>query len=160
MLSQQIIRQTLETAELVAIAYLNDLSDAEFMQRPHPKCNHINWQVGHLILSENQQMNQISPGSMPELPDRFEEIYSAHSATSDDSQQFLSKDQLMAIYREQRQATMTVLSKISEEEMLKETGVAYAPSVAAMIQMQGAHWLMHCGQWVIVRRANEKAIVI
>lgn len=160
MLSTAIIRQLLETAELVSLAYLNDLSDAELMQRPHPKCNHINWQVGHLIRSEHEQMNQLSPGSMPALPDGFEQSYSSQSATADDSQIFSSKEELLAIYRQQRQATLAILEKMTEEEMQKATGVPYAPTNAAMIQMQGAHWLMHCGQWVIIRRANDKPVVI
>ncbi len=60
------IRNVLATGDMIGMAYLGDLTDAEFMQRPHAKCNHINWQVGHLIVSENQLVGLA--WSMPSLP--------------------------------------------------------------------------------------------
>ena len=62
------IKIGLDTGEFVSLGYLEDLSDAEFLRRPHPGCNHINWQVGHLIASEHMMIEKIAPGSMP--PDR------------------------------------------------------------------------------------------
>ena len=36
----------------------------------------------------------------------------------------------------------------------------HAPTLGALYLMQGGHWLMHCGQWVIVRRQLGKPVVI
>lgn len=155
-----IIQQLLETAQTVAFAYLNDLSDAELLQRPHSGCNSINWQIGHLILSEHQQMEQLSPGCMPPLPDRFGDVYSSPVASEDDPGLLLSKDLLLETYQKQRSATLALLEEMTDEQLETSTGVSYAPTIAAMIQMQGAHWLMHCGQWVVVRRMNDKPVVI
>ncbi len=35
------------------ITYLGDLTDADIMVRAIPDTNHIAWQLGHLIQSEN-----------------------------------------------------------------------------------------------------------
>ena len=62
------IKLSIDTGNMVSMMYLEDLSDQEFMRRPCPGCNHMNWQIGHLISSEHRMGNIIAPGSMPELP--------------------------------------------------------------------------------------------
>ena len=52
--AQTAIRNVLATAEMVGTAYIGDMSDAELMQRPHSKCNHVNWQIGHLVSQRSQ----------------------------------------------------------------------------------------------------------
>lgn len=154
------LKDALATADMIGIAYLSDLSDAEFMQRPHPQCQHINWQVGHLIASEHAMMSGIDAGKMPPLPEGFAEKYSKETASCDDPAMFATKAELMEAYQAQRAGTLAVLDGLSPEELDNETGVSYAPTVGSMFTMQGSHWLMHCGQWVIVRRNNGKPIVI
>ena len=158
--SREAIKGSLDMADLVCTSYLNDLSDSDLMQRPHPECNHVNWQVGHLIVAENQMMEGIAPGKMPALPAGMAEKYTKDTAASDDAGQFASKDELLAAHKAQRAATLEVLAGLSDEDMDKETGVDYAPTVGAMVRMQAEHWMMHCGQWVIVRRATGKPVVI
>ena len=154
------IKMNLGTAEYVCMAYLNDLSDADLMQRPHTECNHLNWQVGHLILAEHEMIEKVAPGSMPALPSGFAEKYSKEAATSSDPSKFCSKDVLFATAKEQRAATIAALEKTTDEQLDLPTGVDYAPTVAAMYSMQGGHWMMHCGQWVVVRRNLNKPVVI
>ncbi|MEZ6104820.1 MAG: hypothetical protein R3B96_01570 [Pirellulaceae bacterium] len=43
--AKDVIKTALGTADMIGMAYVNDLSDAELMRRPHPGCNHINWQL-------------------------------------------------------------------------------------------------------------------
>lgn len=160
MQTRDAIKIELTTAEMVAKAYLDDLSDAELMRRPHPECNHLNWQVGHLVASEHALMDKFVPGGMPPLPEGFAAKYDKSKAASDDASQFAAKDELMAAYRTQRDATLKALDQVKEEELGKETGISYAPTLAALYIMQGSHWLMHCGQWVIVRRQLGKPVVI
>ena len=69
------IRIAIETADMIAQAYLADLSDQEMMHRPCPGCNHVKWQLGHLILSDHEMINGCRPGTLPDLPDRFEQQY-------------------------------------------------------------------------------------
>ncbi len=154
------IKVSLETADMVGMAYLADLSDAELMERPHPGCNHINWQLGHLICSEHQMISSLAADAMPALPTGFDAKYSKESAGSDDPSQFVPKEELLEAYRAQRAGTLAVLAASTPDQLDEPTGVSYAPTRGAMLLMQANHWLMHCGQWVIVRRSHGKPIAI
>ena len=150
--SREAIKLSIEMAEMISMGYLNDLTTQEFMLRPHPDCNHINWQVGHLIVAEHEMINKVAPDSMPPLPAGFAEKYTKEMAKSDDAGAFAHKDELMQTHKQQYTAMLAALSKVSDADLSKPTGVEYAPTVASMYAMQGSHWLMHAGQWVIVRR--------
>jgi hypothetical protein len=153
MKAQDVIKNSAEMSTQVAMGYVNDLSDAELLHRPAPACNHINWQLGHLILAENQLMEKIAPGSMPALPAGFAEKYSAEAAKSDDPKAFCSKADLLRISAEQRQASLAALAKTSESDLDKPSGMEWAPTVGALLSAAtGGHWLMHVGQWAVVRR--------
>lgn len=154
------LRIGLEMSEHVCLAYLGDLTDEDMLRRPHRESNHINWQVGHLICSENLIVGKIAAVPMPELPEHFLRAYTKATAQVDVCSDFLRKDDLLAAYRSQRAGTLDVLDALSEDALDEPTGIEYAPTKAAVINMQGGHWLMHCGQWVIVRRELGKPIVI
>lgn len=160
MKSQEAIKIGIDMAEFVGMAYLADLTDAELMMRPHPECNHLNWQIGHLIVSEHHMLNSQIPGGMPALPAGFSEKYCKETAKIDDPAQFADKATLFAAFKEQRAATLNALAAASEADLDKQTGVDYAPTLGAMFGMQGGHWLMHCGQWVILRRQLGKPVLI
>lgn len=156
----EVIKKSLGMSEMVSMSYLGDLTDEELMHRPHTECNHVNWQVGHLIVSENQMVQALNGAEMPTLPDGFADKYTKETCKSDDAGQFADKETLMAAYKEQRAATLENLSKLSDTDLDAETGIDYAPTVGDLYSLLGAHWLMHCGQWVAVRRANGKPVVI
>ena len=122
------------------------------MHRPTEKANHIKWQLGHLITAENGMINQISDGQMPDLPDGFAEKYTKETATNDDEAAFDSKEELMKQYQTQRAGTLKALESMNDADFDKETGVEYAPTVASMFALQGSHYLMHAGQWAVIRR--------
>lgn len=157
------IKLSIDMANMVCGAYLSDLSEEEFMKRPHSDCNHINWQVGHLIASEHHMVEQVAPGHMPALPDGFADKYKKETTGSDNAADFHTKEELMALAASCREGTLKALAATSDEQLAApspEAMQSYAPTVAAALSMQGAHWLMHCGQWVIVRRELGKPIVI
>ena len=160
MQTRDAIKIGIDAAAFVVNAYLADLSDAELMKRPHPQCNHINWQVGHLIASEHEMLDRFVPGGMPALPEGFADKYQKETGVSDDPSRFATKSELMTAFQTQRDATLKALAQASDADWDKETGVSYAPNVASLYMMQSSHWLMHCGQWVIVRRQLGKPVVI
>ena len=129
------------------------------MMRPHPACNHINWQLGHLITSDHSMVEGIASGSMPALPDGFAAKYTAEQASVDDSQEFETKATLMRVFEEQNAALLATLDQLPEADLdnpAPEAMRSYAPTVAAAFLLVGTHWLMHAGQWVIVRRQLGK----
>lgn len=158
--SRDALKVALDMSEYVSMAYLGDLTDEDLMLRPHAACNHINWQIGHLVAGEHSMMNAHVSGGMPALPTGFAEKYTKETASSNDSKQFASKEQLLATYKEQRAATLKALAAVTDSQLDNSTGLDYAPTLGALYSLQSSHWLMHCGQWVIVRRNLGKPVVI
>ena len=157
------IKNTIEMGKMVCMAYLGDMSDDELMQRPHADANHTKWQLGHLISAEHSMISGCLPGSMPELPEGFAEKYTKETTSTDDPAAFHSKEELLAAFEQQRSATLANLAKLSVDDLQQpapEQMRDYAPTVGAAFNLQGGHWLMHAGQWAIVRRQLGKPIVI
>jgi uncharacterized damage-inducible protein DinB len=146
------IKISIDMGKQISLGYIEDLNDKELLHRPAKGANHINWQLGHLIESENQMGNMAVPGCMPPLPAGFAEKYSKEAATSDDASKFLKKDALLKLFEEQRTATLKALDKLSDADLDKPTGQSWAPTVASLFSMAGTHWVMHAGQWAVVRR--------
>ena len=152
---REAIKLSIDSAKFVSLEYLADLSDDDMLKRPHAECNHIKWQMGHLISSEHQMINGVCPGSMPELPEGFAERYTKETATFDDPAAFDSKETLRQLLEQQREATLLALVGLSDEDLDKpapEEMQAYAPTVGDVFSLQGGHWMMHAGQWAIIRR--------
>ncbi len=161
--SLEAIKNNIMTSDMVCGAYLGDLTNEEFMNRPHPGCNHINWQVGHLISADNNMCNGVFPGTLPDLPEGFAEQYSKESTGNDDPAAFVPGDQLKELAHKQRDAIVAKLESLCESDLdapAPESMQAYAPNVGAVMNMLGSHWMMHAGQWVIVRRQLGREVVI
>ncbi len=60
--TQDALLATQMTSSMVIKMYLDDLSDADLLQRPGAGCNHLAWQLGHLISSECGLIESIAPG--------------------------------------------------------------------------------------------------
>lgn len=153
--TRESIKASIDLGKMISTSYIGDLSDDDLMKRPHPECNHIKWQLGHLIASENQMINSVLPGSMPDLPAGFADKYTKEMAGNNDGKFFHSKADLLKTFEQQRSATLAALEKCSDTDLDKpspERMQAYAPNVGAAFAMQSAHWLMHAGQWAVVRR--------
>lgn len=142
--------------------YISDLSDDELLIRPVPGMNHIAWQLGHLISSERQMISAIGH-TMPELPAGFEKAHSRETVGSDDRAGFASRERYTDLMRQMREATLTALDATPESEFDKpgpEGMRAYAPTVGSVFAMIANHELMHCGQFVPVRRMCGKPVTI
>lgn len=146
------LKLAIDSSNMISMGYLEDLSDQELFHRPAKEANHINWQLGHLIASENVMGNQAIPNSMPPLPAGFAEKYTKETSKSDDPKKFCTKAELLAEFKKQRAAVYAALAKVSEADLDKPTGVDYAKTVGAMFNLHGGHWLMHAGQWAVIRR--------
>ncbi|MFO1023102.1 MAG: DinB family protein [Planctomycetales bacterium] len=157
------IKGGLDMADMISQQYLGDLSDADLLVRPVPGNNHIAWQLGHLIASEHGMIEETLPGSMPKLPEGFVEKHSKETAGSDKASDFLTKAEYLKLMAEQRAATVKALAATSDSDLDKpgpEKWRNFVPTVGAVFNMQGSHWLMHVGQWAVVRRKLGKPIVI
>ncbi len=111
--ARDVIKQSIESGQMVSMAYLADLSEQEMFHRPCPGANHINWQIGHLVVAEHGMVDKLLPGSMPPLPAEFAERYTKETATVDDPQAFCNKADLLTVAAEQRHGH---LERSSEDE--------------------------------------------
>ena len=153
------IQQTLKLPATVVSMYLEDLSDEDLLRRPSEGSNHIAWQLGHLISSENRLNNTVCPDSMPELPEGFDDRHTKETASLDDPSSFLTKTEYINAMNEQREGTLALLGRLSDDELSAaspDSLAIFGPTVAAVIAGQAAHWMMHAGQWAVVRRQLGK----
>ncbi len=157
------IRGTMDISLTVLKTYFGDLTDAELMRRPAAGCNHLAWQLGHLIASEGSLLNMVCPGAAAELPAGFAEQHSKETAASDDASKFCTKQQYSDLFDKVRAATLAALDTLPEAK-LDEPGPepmrAYCPTVGSLFILIGTHPMMHAGQFVPVRRALGKPVVM
>lgn len=155
MTPQQAIQLCIDSSDMITRMYLEDLTDAELLVRAVPGTNHIAWQLGHLIASEREFTDVACPGAAPALPPGFAEKHSKDTAGSDKPSDFLKKAEYLSLYTQQRAGTLKALHSLSASDLDKpapEKYSAYVKSVGDMLSLQGSHWLMHVGQWAIIRR--------
>lgn len=153
------IRLGIKQSDTVVKMYLGDLSDSDLLVRPVPGANHIAWQLGHLLSSSYQMLEAIAPGVATPLPQGFGDKYSTEGSKFDSPGAFHSKATYMALYDQHMSNTNKVLDKISDVDLDRpspESMQAYAPTHGDLLALQGSHWLMHAGQWAIVRRKLGK----
>lgn len=150
--AKQALRISMDMGHFVVGSYLSDLSDADLLHRPCAGCNHINWQLGHLITSANYHMSKAAGTGQIELPPGFSEKYGPDAAGSDDPTKFCKKAELLELYEKQHASILAALENLPDSELDRTTGIDYAPTVAALFELQGSHKLMHAGQWAVVRR--------
>ena len=147
----------------ILMTYISDLSDADLMVRPTKGCNHLAWQLGHLISSEVQLLNGICPGAAAELPAGFADGHGKSATGVDDRSKFLSKQQYIELFNKQRAATKAALDKLPDSELDKpspEQFRKFFPTVGAILGLIAGHPLMHAGQFAVVRRVLGKPVLI
>jgi DinB superfamily len=157
---KDIINKTLDMSDFILKSYVGDLSNADLKLVPIEGMNPIALQLGHLISAERMFAEMIKPESSPPLPSGFDEAHSLKDREGDDSR-FLGKDAYMKLYEAQRAATKAVIDGVPDSELGDSRGgklPEWAPTVADVLNMAGAHALMHLGQFVAVRRKLEKPI--
>jgi hypothetical protein len=157
--TKQALKAGIDGGSFLTMSYLEDLSDADLMVRPIPGTNHIAWQLGHLIAAEHGMLEGVSPGSMPKLPAGFGEKHSKETAASDNPKDFLTKAEYLTLAKEQRAGTYAILDKLGDDDLDKpgpEAMRSYCPTIGSIFTMQGTHWMMHAGQWPIIRRKLGK----
>ncbi len=156
------IKTNIDMSDMIINAYIGDLGDADIMIRPVPGMNHIAWQLGHLISSERRMMETVQPGSCPELPAGFDEAHGKETAALDDPAKFQSLEVYKNLWKAQRAATLSLLASVPESDLDRSDPKypQYAPTIAALLGMTAIHALMHCGQFVAVRRQLGKPVTI
>ena len=156
------VKSTYALPDQLCRGYLDGLTDADLLVRPVPKANHIAWQLGHLITSEHEFVEGLCPGLAPPLPTGFAAKHKKETAESDNPKDFCTKDEYLKLYDQMRAASLKMVDTVSESDYDKpapEKFRSYCPTVAAVLLLVPSHWLMHAGQWAIVRRKLGKPVL-
>ena len=157
------IRMGIDAGDMITNAYINDLDDSELLLRPVPGMNHIAWQLGHLIAAERHFVEMIKPGSCPALPEGFAEAHSKETSTLDDPVEVPSRGpSTRSSGRRSGPRRSPFSTAYPKPTSTRPTPVIrnLPRRVAALLGMVGTHALMHCGQFVAVRRKVGKPVVI
>lgn len=157
------IKSSLDFSLFVLNQYIGDLSDAELLHRPGPGCNHLAWQLGHLVASHASLLNSVCEGRAPGLPEGFEKRHSKEMAGVDDATQFDTKQTYQTLLTQMRDATAAALDTLSDADFDRpgpERMRKMFPTVGAMFTLIASHPLMHAGQFAVVRRQLGKPVVI
>lgn len=161
--AKDVIEYNSGMAQQVVQGYLGDLSDSDLMMRPVPGMNHIAWQLGHLINSEHEALGAVG-ARMPALPADFAARHTTEAASSDDPAKFYKKAEYLELMGKVRAAGLAALKGLPEHDLGNpgpEKMRDYCPTVGSVFAlMMGPHELMHCGQWVAVRRKLGKPRVM
>lgn len=157
------IRSSANLSSMVLKTYISDLEDGDLMRRPTEGCNHLAWQLGHLISSEVQLLEAVAPGRGIELPDGFVEAHSKDKCDSDDPDGFLGKATYDELFDKVRAASLAALDAYPESDLdnpAPENFRQICPTMGDVFTLIATHPLMHAGQFVIVRRQLGKPILI
>jgi hypothetical protein len=152
---KQAITFNLAACDFLAQTYLADITPAEMLARACPGANHLSWQIGHLIASERGIVEKAAPGRCAELPAGFAEKHKKPAAASDNPGDFLSKDEYLRIGKNVRAETLRVMNGLTPEEFDRPVPPGLPPFVKTTGEaflFISAHWAMHAGQWVMIRR--------
>jgi hypothetical protein len=151
---KQAIRSSFSQTDMVVESYLADLTDEELLVRPLPGTNHIAWQLGHLITAERALIEKIAPGQTEPLPAGFDKAYSKDTAALDDPAKFLSKDEYQRLARGVRAGTLRIADTMAPADFDRpvERIIPVVQVAGDMFFFVSMHWLMHAGQWAVLRR--------
>lgn len=155
------LQQGIELAHFVVRAYVGDLSDAELLTRPVPGANHAAWQLGHLITATVHMLEAIGQPA-PSLPQGFAEKYTRETADRDEPGQFATKEECLALADQMREASLAAVRNTPDSTLDAPGPEAmrdYAPTVGSVLLLLGSHWLMHAGQFTVLRRKLGRPVL-
>lgn len=161
--SKDAIRSSANFSATVLKTYISDLEDADLMRRPGEGCNHLAWQLGHLIASEIQLLGVVAAAPEIQLPDEFAEAHSKEQCNNDDPASYHDKSTYVELFDTVRAASAAALDSYPETDLdnpSPENFRNFCPTMGDMFTLIATHPLMHAGQFVVVRRQLGKPILM
>jgi hypothetical protein len=162
MTAKDAIRYALISTQNMMGTYLGDLSDADLLVRPVQNANHIAWQLGHLIVSEQRLLSNIPGAKLVELPAGFAERHTKETSSIEPPRGFGTKAEYLNLFNKTREATLATLADMTDA-MLDRPNPGqmkdFAPTLGNLLLLISNHTLMHQGQFSAVRRKLGKPVL-
>jgi hypothetical protein len=154
------IRTSLLTTQRIINSLLYDLSDGDLLVRPVEGANHIAWQIGHLIDVECRLGKQIPGLQEVELPAGFSEKHANKAEAQQSTEGFYTKAEYVDLFNKTREATLAALDRLSDADLERPAkGPGNIKNVADLLLLVCNHCMMHGGQFSVVRRKLDKAVL-
>lgn len=168
MQAKDALRSSTNLSSMVLKSYISDLEDADLMRRPTEGCNHLAWQLGHLISAEVNLLEMFVggsgiAGSGIELPEGFAAAHSKEQCGNDNPEDFCGKEEYVDLFDKVRAASLKVLEEFPEADLDKPAPEHFAsicPTLGDLFNLIASHPMMHAGQFAVVRRQLGKPILI
>jgi len=160
--THQTLQQALEFSTYVVLAYIDDLTDDELLTRPGTGCNHLAWQLGHVLASGYSLLNLIKEGSV-KTPFDLEGKYTKETSSLDDPASFLTKQAYRDHFQALNAKILETLGTLSDEDFdlpAPERIRSLCPTLGSVAILMVQHPMMHAGQFVPVRRQLGKPVII
>ena len=141
---------------------LADFTDADLLVRPVAGANHALWQLGHLVTSTAYFASLVSGVKVPEVPQGWVEKFGKQGQVIDDSKAFPAKGELLAALKGVVDAMAAGVRNLKPEDLGKpmpDSVKGFAPTMGHLVGMVAPHWMMHVGQFQVIRRKLGKPIL-
>jgi hypothetical protein len=161
MTTKDLLRRLIESSHRMVRAYVEDLTDAESLVRSVPGANHAAWQLGHMIGGTHKMLTAIGRPA-PKLLDGFAAAHQRETAGSDDPAKFAKMAEYLKLMDQMTAASLAAVDATPEADFDKpgpEPMRQYAPTVGVVLALLGTHWLMHAGQFVVLRRKLGRPVM-
>ena len=142
----------------IAQMTLADMTDAELIQRPAPTANHALWQLGHVTVSEAQELSTLIPG-VTACPESFAARFTKETQGLNEISNFPSKDEILAELTRVRAAVIAGVKQLSDEQLVQPSPVPWAKNVGQLVLALSEHLTMHLGQLQVLRRKLGKPVL-
>ncbi len=158
--TKQTIEKAFEVSTFWVQTLVSDLTDADLLVRPTPDANHIAWQFGHLLSAESGLVSTAIPSASYRLPEGFKEQHNKTTAMKNDG--FFTKDQYFALFHEVRKSTLAALATVNDTDLDRpvQMPIPFIKKAGDCLIVASGHWLLHAGQWSVVRRCLGKPRLI
>ncbi len=141
---------------------MQDMTDADLVQRPVPSANNALWQIGHLIVAETMMVNGCAGKTIIELPAGFAERYDKKNIGENDPKKLGTKAELLDLYTKIREKACAWVATLTPADLAKpapERMRSMCPTVGNIVLLFPSHTAMHMGQVQVLRRKLGKPVL-
>lgn len=157
----KLVEHALKLTQQMINRSVADLTDADLLVHPTDGANHIAWQLGHLIASEQRLGRYLTGAKFPELPAGFAEKHGNNPNAQNATGGFGTKAEYLELFNKTREATLAAVSQLTEADFDKEaSGPANINTLGGILNLVSAHTMMHGGQFSVVRRKLGKPVLM
>jgi|WetSurMetagenome_2_1015567.scaffolds.fasta_scaffold146192_3 hypothetical protein len=142
----------LKTNLMLAHGLLDDITEDESMVRGKDKCNHIRWQIGHLIHCDHYSLSLM--GHKVEDYDKYAKKYGGGSEISENAADYPGMKELRAELYKSHEQMIDFISTVAESDFEKTIGEGdKARPVWNGLTFLAMHEFYHNGQIANTRKA-------